>query len=101
VQTTEDSTTHRPLGYTTYDNLDQAVTEEQYDGDGVTPTDADNDGVPDQPDASLMRARTTNEFDDQGRVFRTHVFGVDPSDGTVSTNSLSTNYYFDHRGQVI
>src|SRR5262249_4172007 len=47
VQPLEDPDTQRPITYTQYDNLSQAVAQEQYDGDGVTIGDANNDGVPD------------------------------------------------------
>jgi YD repeat-containing protein len=49
----------------------------------------------------LLRAYTTSEFDDQGREFRTHVFSVDQSAGTVSTNSLTSSLWFNHRGLEI
>lgn len=101
MQGTEDSTTHRPIYFTMFDNLNEAVEQDMYDGDGVTITDGDSDAVPDAPDASLLRAKSTSEYDDQGRVFRTHVFSVNPTDGTVSTDSLTTNVFFDHRGNTI
>ena len=101
VETTESSDTQRPLFYTEYNNLGQIVASEQYDGDGVTITDANSDGVPDQPSASLLRARQTFEYDDQGRLFRSHVFLIDQATGAVSTDSLTTNLFFDHRGNLI
>ena len=36
VQTTEDTSTHRPITYLTYDNLDEVIEVQSYDGDGVT-----------------------------------------------------------------
>lgn len=101
VETSEASSTQRPIFYTEFDNLGQAIVSEQYDGDGVTIVDANDDGVPDKPDASLLRAKSTAEFDDQGRAFRTHVFLVDQSTGAVSTDSLTSDYFFDQRGNVI
>ncbi|MBL8797111.1 MAG: hypothetical protein JNM56_24635 [Planctomycetia bacterium] len=101
VEATEDTTTHRPIFYFVLDNLGEAVEVDQYDGDGVTLVDADGDGVPDKPDASLLRAQSTAEYDDQGRVFRSHVFLVDQSTGAVSTDSLTSDFYFDHRGNLI
>ncbi|MBY0526198.1 MAG: hypothetical protein K2R98_22580 [Gemmataceae bacterium] len=101
AQTTESSGTQRPLFYTEFDNLGQAIASEQYDGDAVTLVDANNDGVPDKPLASLLRARETNDFDDQGRAFQSHVFLVDQSTGAVSTTSLTSNVFFDPRGNVI
>jgi RHS repeat-associated protein len=99
AQAIEDTTTHRPIMYTEYDNLNQSITHEQYDGDGITITTTN--GVPDRPAANRLRARTTYEYDDQGRVFRTHTFSVDQTNGTVSPNSLTTDTFYDHRGEVI
>jgi uncharacterized delta-60 repeat protein/RHS repeat-associated protein len=99
VQGTEDSTTNRPIVYTTYDNLDEVTSTSQYDGDGVTITSTS--GVPNAPSASLLRACSTSEYDDQGRVFKSHVFSVDPTSGAVSSTSLTTSTWYDHRGDVI
>src|SRR5260370_294845 len=38
VQATEDTTTHRPITFNTFDNLDEVTQTQQYDGDGVTIT---------------------------------------------------------------
>jgi hypothetical protein len=72
VQGTETDAIHRPLVYTEFDNLGQAISTERYDGDGVTITYTD--GVPDRPDGTLLRAMSTAEFDDRGRVFRGHTW---------------------------
>jgi RHS repeat-associated protein len=99
VQANENDGTHRPIYYTTYDNLSEATSQAQYDGDGVTINTVN--GVPQPPDPSLWRAYTTTEYDDQGRVFRTHTYDVNQTTGAISTNSLTTNYYYDHRGDQI
>lgn len=101
VQTTEDTTTHRPIFYTEYDNLSEIIASEQYDGDGVSIGDVNMDAVPDKPAASLLRARQMSEFDDQGRGFRSHVYSVDQTNGVISNNSLTSNMFFDHRGDLI
>src|SRR5262249_14412992 len=77
----------------------QVTASEQCDGDNITITTTN--GVPDKPSSSLLRARSTMDYDDRGRVYRTRVFSVDQSSGTVSTNSLATNTWYDHRGQAI
>ncbi len=100
VQADENDGTHRPITYTEYDNLSEAVTQERYDGDGITVTIGSN-GVPVKPPANLLRARSTMEYDDQGRVFRTHTFSVDQTNGRVSAASLTTNRWYDHRGNLI
>lgn len=45
--------------------------------------------LPDKPSSSLLRARTTTDYDDQGRVFRTRVYSVDPSTGAISSTALT------------
>ncbi|MFL5241992.1 MAG: RHS repeat domain-containing protein [Gemmataceae bacterium] len=99
VQATEDTTTHRPITYRTYDNLDEVTEVQQYDGDTVSITSTG--GVPNAPSASLLRAQTITSYDDQGRVYKTQEYSVDPSTGTVSTNALTTQRWYDHRGDVI
>jgi RHS repeat-associated protein len=99
VQANENDGTHRPIYYTTYDNLNEATSQARYDGDGVTINSVN--GVPQPPDPSLLRAYSTTEYDDQGRVFRTHNYDVNQTTGTISTNSLTTNTFYDHRGNVI
>ena len=42
-----------------YDNFNEVITREQYDGDTVSVVDANGDGVPDKPSAGLLRARST------------------------------------------
>jgi RHS repeat-associated protein len=101
VQTSEDTTTHRPIFYMELDNLGEATAQEQYDGDGVTVTDANGDGVPDKPSASRLRARSSSRYDDQARVYRSNTYSVDQSSGAISTNSLATNTWYNHRGLVI
>jgi YD repeat-containing protein len=97
---TEDTNVNRPITYTEYDNLGDVIAEEQYDGDGVTISDGNGDGVPDKPAANLLRARTTTEYDDQGRTFRTTVYSVDPTNGTISAAGLHSDTWYDHRGNV-
>src|SRR5262249_37877501 len=58
-------------------------------------------GVPNKPSASLLRAYATNNFDDQQRLYANHVFSVDQTNGTVSSNSLNTLVWYNRRGDVI
>jgi RHS repeat-associated protein len=101
VEGSEATDLNRPVAYTEYDNLDEPTAQEQYDGDGVSISDGNSDGVPDKPSSSLLRARSTADYDDQGRVYRTHVYSVDQSSGSVSSASLTTDVWFNHRGQAI
>ena len=95
----EDDGVNRPIIYTTYDNLDEAIETQQYDGDGVTISTVD--GVPQAPDASLLRAQEIDSYDDQGRLYQTQVYDVNPSTGDVSSTALTTNYYYDLRGDLV
>jgi YD repeat-containing protein len=99
VEGTESTSLNRPIYYTEYDNLNEAIAEEQYDGDNVTITMTN--GVPDKPSSSLRRSRSTTDFDERGRVYATHVFSVDQSAGTLSTSALNTNTWYNHRGLTI
>jgi RHS repeat-associated protein len=99
VQGTEDTTTHRPIGYLDYDNLNEVTKARRFDGDGVSITSTN--GVPSAPSASLLRAQTVTSYDDRGRVFQTQTYSVNPSTGAVSTYALTTNMFYDHRGNVI
>jgi RHS repeat-associated protein len=99
VQSSKDTTTYRPITYNTYDNLDEVTQVQRYDGDGVTITSTN--GVPNAPSASLLRAQTKPSYDEQGRVYQTVVYDVNQSTGVVSSSGLTTNTYYNHRGQVI
>ncbi len=97
VQASEATDVNRPITYLDYDNLGQVIKTRQYDGDGVTITFTS--GVPNAPSSSLLRAQSESAFDEQGRVYQAKVYSVNPSSGSVS-HALTTNNYFDHRGQL-
>jgi hypothetical protein len=99
VQGSEDTTTHRPIIYLVLDNLGEVTTEQQYDGDGVSITTSG--GVPQAPSSSLLRAQTSYAYNDQGRVYQTQVFSVNPSSGSVSSTALATNDWYNHRSELI
>jgi RHS repeat-associated protein len=101
VEASESTSVNRPIVYFTIDNLDEVTQTQQYDGDGVTITDANSDGVPDKPSASLLRAQAEADYDDWGRFYKTQVYSVDPVTGAVSTNALISNVWYDQRGQVL
>src|SRR5262249_54514492 len=101
VQAGEADGTHRPIYYFSYDNLDEVTLSQRYDGDGVSIVDANGDGVPDQPSASLLRAQSGVNYDDQQRPFQSLVYSVDPLTGAVSATALSSNIWYGHRGQVL
>ena len=83
MQSSEDHSVNRPIIYTTYDNLDEAIEVQQYDGDGVTITSSG--GVPAAPARRCCARRSIRHYDDQGRVYQTQVYDVDPATGAVST----------------
>jgi RHS repeat-associated protein len=99
VQSSENDGVNRPIIVTTYDNLDEAIETQQYTGDGVTPQIVN--GVLQALDPSLLRAQEIDNYDDQGRVYQTQVYDVNPSTGAVSTSALTTNDYYDHRGDLM
>jgi RHS repeat-associated protein len=101
VQATEDTSTHRPITYYDLNNLGEVTAVSQYNGDGVSITDGDGDGVPDKPAAGLLRSYTVTAYDDQGRPYQAQTFSVDPNTGAVSSSALTENLYYDHRGEVI
>src|SRR5207237_806611 len=79
------------------------VDETEYDGSGVSIVDTTPaDGVPDTPNSSKLRAYSQASYDAQNRVYETRKYSVNQtSGGTPSANSLRTDYWFDHRGDVI
>jgi RHS repeat-associated protein len=85
--------------YYELDNLGEVTAVDHYDGDGVSITSTS--GVPNKPSSSLLRGYATASFDEQGRVYRTNVFEVNPSSGSISTYSLETDIWYDHRGDII
>ena len=90
------------ITYTDLDNLGEAMASYTYDGDTVTVSFTGS--VPDKPSSSLLRAKTSMLYDEQGRVFRTTKYSVDPSSGsfsTASTDTIVSNVWYDHRGEVV
>ncbi len=99
VESNENDGVNRPIIVTTYDNLDEVIETQQYAGDGVTPQIVN--GVLQALDPSLLRAQAITSYDERGRVYQTQVYDVNPSTGVVSSSALTTNYYYDHRGDVM
>ena len=97
---------HRPITYSTYDNLDEVTQTDQYDGDGVALTDGSThlplltNGVPTTPSSTALRARVSVNFDDQGRPFQTSTYDVNQTNGTTASATLNSNTWYDHRGNV-
>jgi hypothetical protein len=94
VQASETDGTHRPIIFYDYDNLSEVTNTEQYDGDGYT-------SLPARPGATTLRAKRTSTFDNQGRVYRSDVYSVDPNNGSLANNTMKTYTWYSHRGQVI
>ncbi len=101
VEASEATDVNRPLQYTEYDNLGTAVVSESYDGDTVSLTDGNSDGVPDRPSSSLLRAKSVTSTDELGRVYKSEVYAVDPSSGSVSTYALTSQAWYDLRGLTL
>ncbi|MBO0696925.1 MAG: RHS repeat protein, partial [Zavarzinella sp.] len=99
ADSSEDPSVNRPITYADLDNLGEAIASEMYDGDGLSITaDADSDGVPDRPSASALRAKSTADYDELGRAYQSKTFSVDPANGTVSTNALVSQWWYNSRG---
>ena len=99
VQSSEDSTTHRPITYYTLDNLGEVTADA-----ALRRRRRDHHQQRRRADGArrqLLRAQTVDSYDDQGRVYQTQEYSVDPTSGAVSTYALTTNYYYDHRGELI
>lgn len=88
-----------PITYLELDNLDRILSISKFDGDTVSISSSS--GVPTAPSSSLLRAKTTYAYDDLDRLFVSKTFSVNPSNGTPSSDFLSTNYWYDRRGDVI
>lgn len=98
---TESQDVQRQVTYYEYDNLNRITLVEEYDGDRAT-ISASRPTYPSGTTASQLRARSETKYDNEGRVFASKVFKVDPSSGTYSGSiSLITNYWYDSRGNVI
>jgi RHS repeat-associated protein len=51
--------------------------------------------------ATSLRAQEIDSYDDKQRLYQTQVYDVNPTNGTVSSTGLTTNDYYDHRGDLI
>ena len=94
VQSSEDSSTGRPIIINTLDNLGEVTAVSEYDGDGVTLSTT-------APSASLLRAYVATAYDSQGRPYQVQQYSVDPSTGDPSSSAPTTSYWYDHRGDQI
>jgi RHS repeat-associated protein len=90
---------NRPLVYIDYDNLGAVTKTRVYDADGVTPTVTS--GVPQPLSSSLLRAQMTTSYDELSRAYHSDTYSVDPSSGTVGSNTLHSDTWFDSRGNVV
>jgi RHS repeat-associated protein len=97
-QTSAGLAVNRPLTYLDLDNLGQVTKTRAYDADGVTPSDANADGVPDAPGSGLV-AQAAASYDELGRVYRSDMYSV--SGGAASTNTLRTDTWYDKAGRVL
>ncbi len=100
VSTSETDGVHRPIMITDLDNLGEATTRYRYDGDGLT-ISVSSTGIATTSDSSKLRAETVASYDDQGRMYQSQTYSVDQSAGTLSSNTLTTNTFYDHRGNMI
>ena len=95
VQSSEDTTTHRPIIYYDLDNLGEVTATSHYDGDGVTLTSTKPQCL------AAARATRSTATTTRGASYQTQVYDVNQSTGAVSIHGLTTNLYYDHRGDLI
>jgi RHS repeat-associated protein len=91
---------NRPFTFIDYDNLDRVTQTRVFDGDGVPIVDANADGIPDAPAASLLRKSQVSLYDSWDRVYEEQELFVDQATGAVGSPSLTTDVFYDRRGNV-
>ncbi|HXE54301.1 MAG TPA: hypothetical protein VN541_14855, partial [Tepidisphaeraceae bacterium] len=89
---------NRLLTYFNLDNTGETLGTYTYAADGLSLGDFTNWTT--ATDASRLRQLNTSLFDDQGRVYQSFQYSVDPSSGAIGSN-LATNAFRDHRGNLI
>ena len=94
----ETDSINRLITYTSYDNLGEPTASRTYAGDGVSLSDFS--AWTTSTDSSKLRAYSTQSYDDQGRVYLSAVYSVDPTSGSVGYD-LVANTFYDHRGNVV
>src|SRR5262249_44488700 len=52
-----------------------------------------------QTQGQRLRAQAVTGYDEQGRAYQSLVYDVNPVTGAVSSTALTTNNYYDHRGE--
>src|SRR5579871_2338224 len=88
---------HRLITYFTYDNADETTSTSTYAADGMD-LSAFASGI--TWASSSLRAYSTDSYDDQGREYEERQYSVDPTTGSVGADSLATESYYDHRGNL-
>jgi RHS repeat-associated protein len=99
VSVSETDGVHRPITLVDLDNLGQVTATYRYDGDGESVTVSS--GVVSVSASTKLRAKSTAAYDEQGRVYEAKTFSVAQSNGTVSTDALTSLTWYDSRGNVI
>ncbi len=89
---------HRPISLIAYDNLDEPVQQQTFDGDGVAVSQSAGEVT--IPSTALPTSQKVNSYDSQGRVYRTQTFSVDPTTGVVGA-ALAGNVFYDPDGNVL
>lgn len=93
----EGSGVQRPIITYAYDNLGRVLAVRQYDGDGIAPTT--NAATFQSTNSSLLRAFSETKYDEMGRIYSSAVYSVG-GDGSIGTYPLTTQYWYDQRGQL-
>jgi len=88
-----------PIAYNVLDNLGETTESDIFDGSNITVT-MGNDGVPEKPDSSALRAETTYTYNAAGQVLTAATHSINQSTGADEGALVSTNYY-DAAGNLI
>src|SRR6202035_2895311 len=80
----------------------EVTAQDTFAGNGLDPAtiQLNADGTPSGSAAADLRAMTTTQYDDQGRVFSTKTFSVDPVTGAIG-NALTSQNWYDQSGELI
>ena len=99
TQVSEATDVNRPLEVRLLDNRGLLLSQSVYDGDALSMTDADHDGVPDALPSTDLRSRTQWAYDELGRAYSQTVDVIDQETGDAG-EALTTLYWRDDRGQL-
>jgi YD repeat-containing protein len=85
----------------TLDSLGEVTATQVYDATQLPTSESFTSGVAQPPlNAAALRAQTVNKFDNQGDVYETDQYSVNPTSGAAG-GYLAADYYHDGRGDTV